>query len=101
MRDSEVGIDPKCLLVGLGGLIKLPGCVASQAEVIPCLGIVGQQFNRSSQPPDGLRRAIGAKQAFALEQRARPSRRAPAQHGRRHGADDRGPCEMRPAGNAV
>jgi hypothetical protein len=68
MGDGEIAVDPEGLAVGVGCFAGLAGGVVGEAEVVPGLGIAGEEFDGRSEPWDGVLRPAFLEQSFPVEQ---------------------------------
>ena len=76
MRLDQVAVERERALIGVDGIRRLPGALASHAEIIPRLRVRGQKFRGRLELLHRRRIVAALQQFFALEQRARAGRRA-------------------------
>lgn len=93
MDDGEVAVDAEGLLIGFRGVGGLSGSVEREAEVVPGLGVRGEEFDRGAQLGDGVLWFAFLHEAFAVEERFRAGRRAAGEE--RGHADRNGSPESR------
>ena len=68
MRFAEIVVDQEGASIGLFGFVELAGMVISQAQIVPCLGVGGNECGGEFEFFDGLCVFALVDEFFALNE---------------------------------
>ena len=85
-RLQQIAVEREGALIGRHRLVRLPGALAGDPVIIPCLRVAGHQGRGRFQFRNGRVVIAALQKFFALQQRARAGRRA--------AGDEQGQCQQ-------